>query len=41
VELRGSNVPYRGKSAAKQYIDRGSERHSKRGGWTERLKEDV
>jgi len=30
VELGRSSIPYRGKSTARQYIDRASKRHSKR-----------
>jgi len=38
---RGSSAPHKGKSTAKWHVDRGSERYSKRGGWTERLKKNV
>ena len=32
VELRTSDIAYKGKSIAKWCMDRGSERHSKKGG---------
>ena len=41
VELRGSSILHRGKSIAKRCMDRGSERHSKKGGQIEKLEEDI
>ena len=41
VELERGNMLHRGKSTAKQYMDRGSKRGSKRERWAEELKEDV
>jgi len=35
MELGSNSTAYRGKSAARRYIDRGSKRHSKRGGYRE------